>query len=89
MFIHSLLVPRAIYARYGTAGMNVMMIVMMIVLMVVIVKTTEMPALSFALPVVARALLTTVDSQRRVLAGDVDRHGARRGGRAPELIIKH
>ena len=71
------------------AGMNVMMIVLTIVLMVVIAKTTEMPALSFALPVVARALQTTVDSQRRVLAGDVDRHGARRGARAPELIIKH
>ena len=47
------------------AGRNVMMIVLMIVLMVVIAKTTEMPALSFASPVVARALQTTVDSQRR------------------------
>ena len=48
-----------------------------------------MPALSFVVPVVARALQATVDSPRRVLIVDVDGHDAWRGARAPELIIKH
>ena len=69
--------------------LGAVVIVMMIVSMVVTARMTGTPALSFVVPVVARALQATVDSQRRVLIVDVDGHDARRGARAPELIIKH
>ena len=69
--------------------LGAVVIVMMIVSMVVTARMTGTPALSFVVPVVARALQATVGSQRRVLIVDVDGHDARRGARAPELIIKH